>query len=60
MRANRANIQHAATKITNMPYWGQWLRLLVLNELNSNYTGLHVQPIPSPSGPIWQESPNDR
>jgi len=36
MRANRVNIQHAATKITNMPYWGQWLRLLVLNELNSN------------------------
>jgi len=27
MRASRANIQTAATKITNMPYWGQWLRL---------------------------------
>ena len=27
MRARKANIQHAATKITNMPYWGQWLRL---------------------------------
>ena len=27
MRANKANIQHAATKITNMPYSGQWLRL---------------------------------
>ena len=37
MRANKANIQHAATKITNMPYWEQWLRLLFLNELNSNY-----------------------
>ena len=37
MRANKANIQHAATKITNMPYWEQWPRLLFLNELNSNY-----------------------
>ena len=25
MRARGANIQRAATKITNMPYWGQWL-----------------------------------
>ena len=40
MRAHKANIQHAATKITNMPYWGQWLRLLVLNELNSNKQAL--------------------
>ena len=37
MRARGANIQRAATKITNMPYWEQWLRLLFLNELNSNY-----------------------
>ncbi len=24
------------------------------------YTGLQVHPIPSPSGPIWQERPKDK
>ncbi len=36
MRAHRANIQHAATKITNMPYWGNGFVCSLLNELNSN------------------------
>ena len=27
MRARGANIQTTATKVTNRPYWGQWLRL---------------------------------
>ena len=32
--SGEANIQRAATKITNMAYWLQWFRLSILDELN--------------------------
>ena len=43
MRARGANIQHAATKITNMAYGIHWLRLLLLNELNSNFIDIVIR-----------------
>ena len=36
MRACGANIQHAATKVTNIEDLVFWLRLLVFNESNRN------------------------
>ena len=46
MRAREANIQTAATKVTNMPYGGNDFVCSLLNELNSkkycNLFGFHL------------------